>query len=230
MQAARHVEGVINKKIGLDTSKKEMTVENVMNTAGTIKVVPIFGEKGNLSAVEHKSEEPEDLLSSIEDIRRAITTSVGIPYEVLFASDDESKGNMLRRYARYLRLLKNIQRSITNGIKEIIFIHLANKGIQFKSDSIEVNFRHKLIEIDNLDALEFLDTSIGMISNTKDFIFDLADVDSPLHKAIKFDEFVKFISEQFRMVGLQGVVDTNVDISKEPPPDADDDKPNWDEE
>ena len=206
LAAARIVEDTLNKKIGLDKSKKELTVENVMTSAGKIKVVPIFGDKGQISAVEHRSEEPDDLLSSIEDIRRTITTSVGIPFEVLFSADDESKGNMLRRYARYLRLLKNIQRSLSNGITDMIMIDLANKGIEFKKSDIEVNFVHKLVEIDNLDALEYLDTSIGMISSAKDFVYDLGEEGSPLENSIDYDKFRDFLGEQFRLVGLTDVV------------------------
>jgi len=187
-----------------------------MNTAGKIKVVPIFGDKGTITAVEHTSQEPDDLLSSIEDIRRSITSAVGIPYEVLFAADDESKGNMLRRYARYLRLLKNIQRSLANGIIELIMIDLANKGIEFKKSDIEVNFIHKLVEIDNLDSLEYLDTSIGMISSAKDFVFDLGEEGSPMEEIIDYDKFADFLAEQFRLVGLKDVLNVKK-VPKDPP-------------
>jgi len=216
LAAARQVEQTLNKKIGLDKSKDQLTVENVMNTAGKIKVVPIFGDKGTITAVEHTSQEPDDLLSSIEDIRRSITSAVGIPYEVLFAADDESKGNMLRRYARYLRLLKNIQRSLANGIIELIMIDLANKGIEFKKSDIEVNFIHKLVEIDNLDSLEYLDTSIGMISSAKDFVFDLGEEGSPMEEIIDYDKFADFLAEQFRLVGLKDVLNVKK-VPKDPP-------------
>jgi len=204
-KVAKRIEDLLNKRVGVNTTTKSLAIEDAIAAAGKLKVVPVFGDKGQLQKFDYKMDEPDDLLNSIEDLRKVICTTVGIPYEILFGGEGP-KGELLKRYARYLRRLKSIQRAICNGIKQIVFIHLVNKGISFTPSDIEVSFRNKLVEIDNLDSLEFMDASVGMLSNVKDFIFDLASEGSPLRDYVDFDRFVEFLNKQFSIVGLGGVV------------------------
>lgn len=207
IEAAKQVEGLINKKIGVDPVLGEITVENIMSTAGRLKAVPIFGTTGTLQKLDYKSDEPDDLLSSVVDIRKVICTSVGIPYELLFGGED-TKGNILKKYARYLRKLRSIQKSIEEGIRQLVYIHLANKGIEFSCEDIKVEFYNKLIEIDNLDKLEFIDTTIGLLKNAHDFFTELADRTKNPAYADKVDVtgFLKFMNEQLNVIGFHDVI------------------------
>lgn len=225
VDATRKIESLINKKIGIDTTKNELTLESILSTAGRVKVVPLMGDKGRLEKLDYKSDEPDDLLGSIEDIRRVILTSVGIPYEIVFGGDEGNKGEILKRYARYLRKLKSVQKAISDGIRQLISIHLANKGIAFKKDDIMIEFRNKLIEIDNLDRLEFADTTINFLETQKDFVFKLADTDeSPYHSAVDLKEYLNILHEQLKTIGLGSVLDPEAFIDTEVDPgDAADD-------
>jgi hypothetical protein len=207
MEAAKRMEGLLNKKVGVDTERGQLTLENIMTSAGRLKVIPIFGDKGELRKFDYKQDEPDELLASVNDIRKVICDSVGIPYELIFVSDTVSKGELLRRYARYVRKLKSIQFAIADGIRQICYIHLTNKGINFVPDDIKVDFKNKLVEIDNLNKLEFLDTTVGMLKNAKDFIVDLMSEDSPLKGYIRVTVFKDFINEQLSLVGLRGLID-----------------------
>ena len=216
--AAQKIEGLINKKIGLDKSNNEITVENIMNSTGKVKVVPLFGDKGRLELLQTRSDEPEDLLNSIEDLRRTILGSIGVPYEIIFGGDDGRKGDLLKRFARYLRLLKNIQRSIVSGVRQIVMIDLSNAGIPFKPSDIEISFRNKLVEINNLDELEFADTTVQMVSNIRDFIFELADKErSPIADNIQLEEFILYLDKQFGSIGLKNLIDTKKKPQEDPP-------------
>lgn len=218
IKLSQKLEGIINKRISVDTSKDEVSVASILNSAGKIKVVPLFGDKGQTQKMDVRSDEPDDLISSVEDIRKTITASVGVPYEIIFSDDNANKGEMLKRYARYLRILKNVQRSIVQGITQIIMIHLANKDIDFKAEDIQVSFRNKLIEIDSLDRLEFLDSSVQMIDNIKNFVNELAGEDSPYKDAVDLNSLTKFFDKQLSLVGLGDLIDPEVDLSKEEVP------------
>ena len=215
--AAKKVEGIINRKVAVDMDKQELTIENIIAAAGRLKVVPLPGDKGRLEKLDYNSDEPDDLLNSVEDVRRVITTSVGVPYEIIFDSDGQNKGEVLKRYARYLRKLKSIQKAVSSGVKQIIMIHLSNKGIKYTKNDIDVNFRNKLVEIDNLDRLEFTDTTVNLLESQKRFIFELADKDeSPFAAAIDLEKYLPILSEQLRTVGLDAVIKEADEIVVDP--------------
>ena len=207
MEAAKRMEGLLNKKVGVDMEKGQITLENIMTSAGRLKVIPIFGDKGELRKFDYKQDEPDELLASVNDIRKVICDSVGIPYELIFSSESTSKNETLRRYARYVRKLKGVQHALADGIRQIAYVHLSNKGISFVPDDIHVDFKNKLVEIDNLNKLEFLDTTIGMLKNARDFIYELKGEESYIRDSIRITVFKDFLREQFGMVGLRGLID-----------------------
>ncbi len=205
MQASRKIEGMINRKVGIDSYKQEITLESIISSAGKLKVVPLLGEKGTLQKLDYQSDEPDNLLGAVEDIRKAILGAIGIPYEIIYGGG-ASKGEILKKYARYLRKLKTIQKCLADGIREIIYIHLANKNIQYKEADINIEFRNKLIEIDNLDRLEFMDTTVSLLKNLKEFVFDLASESSPIKADIDIEEFKSLLAEQLKTVGLASII------------------------
>lgn len=200
-QAARRVEGMLNKKLGLDQTRKEMTVEDIISAAGRIKVAPVFGDKGQLIKTDYKPEEPDDLLSAIEDIRRTICSAIGIPYEIIFGGQ-ETKGSLLKRYARYVRRLKAFQMAITEGVRQMVEIHLVNKSLSFQPDKIKIEFRNKLIQVDVLDELEYLDSTVGMLRDVVDFL-----IGGPLKPAVDGKVLLEYINNRFRLLGLNKVID-----------------------
>jgi hypothetical protein len=209
MEASRHVEQILNKRMGVDDRLGELTIENIMNTTGRIKVVPIFGDKGQLSKLDYQSDEPDQLLASVDTIRKVICSSVGIPYEILFGSDSEiKKGEILKKYARYLRKLKSIQKAIEEGMRQLVYIHLVNKGYQFTNEDIKVEFYNKLIEIDNLDKLEFIDTTIGLLDNARKFVMDLADkTQNPLFAdKVNVEDFMEFLNNHLKVIGFTNLI------------------------
>lgn len=207
LEAAKQVEGLINKKIGVDPILQEITVENIMATAGRLKAVPIFGETGTLQKLDYKQDEPDDLLASVTDIRKTVLTSAGIPYGLIYGGE-ENRGEILKKYARYLRKLRSIQKALEEGLRQIIYIHLSNKGYEFTGEDIKIEFYNKLIEIDNLDKLEFVDATIGLLKNATEFFNDLADrTKNPAYAdQINITGFLKFLNEQLNTIGFHDVV------------------------
>jgi hypothetical protein len=214
--AAKEVENIISNKVSVDDKRGELSIEKILASAGKFKVIPLFGgDKGQIDRIDYRSDEPDDLLSSIEDLRRVICQSIGIPYEILFSSDSDNKGEFLRKNSRYLRKLKAIQRAIENGIKQLIFIHLSNKEIDYEKEDVKVDFFNKLVEVDNLDRLEFMDTVIGISDNVTRFINEISEEGGLLEGAINKTKVAEFLQNQFQMVGLQDAIDLDQVASDE---------------
>lgn len=210
MEVAKKLEGLINKKVGVNSASKNLTVENILSSAGRLKVIPVFGEKGQVTKFDYKQDEPTDLLASVQDVRKTLCSAMGVPYELIFGGEsDDTRGHLLKRYARYLRKLKQIQKAIGQGIKQICIIHLINKGMSFKQDNIIIEFRNKLIDIDSIDKLEFLDTSVQMLSNAKQLFLDLL-IDPQIGPAVKVGPFLKYVGETFATLGILDVIDQEI--------------------
>ena len=203
LAAAKRVENLINNKVGVDVQLREITVENIVAIAGRTKVVPTFGDKGQLQKLDYKIDEADDMASSADDLRKLICDSIGIPYELIFKTEgDANKGEILKRYARYLRRLKNIQRSLAEGVKQICAIHLANSGIEFREDDIIVEFKNKLIEIDNLDKLEHADVTISFLTNIDEFFRKMMEPESPFKRLVDPTAVAEYFNRQLRTIGL----------------------------
>lgn len=205
-RAVRQIEGMVNKKISVDPSVGEITVESILSTAGKTKIIPLFGDKGSLDKLDYKSDEPDDLMGSAKEIRELILDSVGVPSELVFKSDGDGKADILKRYAKYLRKLKRLQKSIVDGCRQIAFIHLANKGIKFKEEEIEVHFNNNLIEIDNLDRLEHADVTLSLLSNVRDFFNDMSEEDSPYQSMTDLNKVVEYIESNLKTIGLADAI------------------------
>lgn len=205
LAASKKIEGMINRKVGIDSQKGEITLESIIASAGRLKVVPLLGDKGTLQKLDYQSDEPDQLLAALEDIRKAILGTIGIPYEIIYGGG-ATKGEILKKYARYLRKLKTVQKALVDGLRQIIYIHLANKGVKYKDTEINIEFRNKLIEIDNLDRLEFTDTTVSLLKNLKDFVFDLASEGSLIKNDIDIEEFKSILAEQLKTIGMSGIL------------------------
>lgn len=216
IEAAKKVEGTLNSKIGVDMRSGEMTVERITSAAGRYKVVPLFGDKGSLQRMDYQTDEPDELLNTNKDLRETILSSAGIPAEIVFGGDGTTGREMLKKYSRYLRRLKAIQKAVEEGIRQIIYIHLVNKGIKFTAEDVTIEFCNKLIEIDNLDKLEYMDTTIGMINNIKQFVFDMAnpEINPGFAKNVRVKEFITFLNTQLNIIGFNNLIDID-NVGKE---------------
>lgn len=206
IKAVKRIEGSINRKVAVDPVSNEITVESILSTAGKTKVIPLFGEKGRLEQMDFKDNEPDDLLGSTKEIRELILDSVGIPSELVFKSDSDNRAEIIKRYAKYLRKLKRLQKAISLGCKQMAFIHLANKGYSFKEEQINVVFNNSLVEIDNLDKLEHADVTLSLLSNVRDFFNDMMEEDSPYRPMIKLDKVAEYIETNLATIGLADAI------------------------
>lgn len=212
--AAKQIENNINRKVMVDNTMQEITVEAILSTAGRTRVIPVFGDKGRLEKLDYKGDEADDLFSNTKELRDIICDSIGVPSELVFKSDGASKNDILKRYAKYLRKLKKIQKAVINGCQQIIAIHLANSE-KFKNvdpKSVEIILNNHLVEIDNLDRLEHADITVGFTKNVTEYFAELMAADSPYRSHIQFPKVVEFLAEQLKTIGLTDAVQTSQDL------------------
>ena len=166
-------------------------IQDILSAASKIKAVPIFGERGTLSNLSdiRANTVGSDIIGSVDSLRGTILASVGIPPELVFGGD-VSKGELLKRYARYLRRVKSLQSAIASGVKHICYVHLLNSGIKgINTKDIQVRFRNEFVHIDELEKLEFVDATVSTVTNIVNFIDGLRDHDS--YKDIVDDHAVR---------------------------------------
>lgn len=207
LAAIKRVEGILNKKVGVDPKLGELTVESIMATSGRYKAIPIFGDKGGIDRIDYKETESDDLLSNVKDIREITCDSIGIPYELVFKSEGDSKSSIIKRYTRYLKRLKMAQRSLHDGIRQIVKIHIANRGgVSYKDEDLKIEFLSKLSGIDNLDNLEHMDITISMMSNLRNFINDFMDTSSQLDVEVDMEIFKDYLNKNLETIGLKDLI------------------------
>lgn len=195
LKIAKSYEEYLNKKSVLDRETGELTVANILTSAGKTRVLPVYGDgKGSVATTEAKeNRQTDDLLSSIRDTREVICSAIGFPPQLLFGNESGNKTDILKQYGRYLRRLKSIQSAISHGLKQIVHIHFGAKGDVLSIDDINIHFRNKLINIEELEKEEFKQAMFDSIKTTTEFISDLSsgEILTDFIDADKYKEWIK---------------------------------------
>lgn len=173
----RQYEDALNRKININREDRKMSVAEITAAAGEIKVVPVWDNRGQLDRTDVRgTQEAQDIIQAIQDDRNAICSSIGFPTEILFGHGDEiGKVNVLKRYARYMRMLKMVQGAVVHGTRQIALAHLVNKGMQCDPSTITVLFNNTLMDVEQLEALEYIDATVQTIEQLSRVLADLED-------------------------------------------------------
>lgn len=222
IEITKTYEQVFNKKMGIDRTNEEISVADILTAAGSLKALPIFGDKGQLEKLDVRgSNALENLQNSINDTREVICTSVGFPPELLFGG--ETKVEILKRYARYLRTLKAVQSSIANALTQLSMTHLVNSGMeQVRPKDINVIFRNEIVNIDELEKLEFQDAIISNVGNVIDFADRLLE-NEQLSTFINKDRLRDWTRKSLELLGRESnFIKSQEEVDQEPEPDGGD--------
>lgn len=198
-EICRRYEDVLNSSISMDKETGDISISDVLSAAGKFKVIPVASSgKGTLTKMDPRFEEMTDI-SIFEELKRNIMATVGVPYEFVFGGDS-TKGELLRRFARYMRKLYMTQQAIAQGIKQIAKIHLAMKGMKAAPGHIEVKFTNALISVEELDKIEFIDTLVGTLGNVVDV---LGNAKESLGAQVDNKQLQEFLNRHLKIVGLE---------------------------
>jgi hypothetical protein len=192
---ARHYEQILNAHQAVNRATGELSVADIIGLAGKIRTIPVWDNKGQLTNINDVKDHHavDELLGSITDIRGVICTSIGMPPEILFGGIEGQKAEFLKRYSRYLRRLRATQRSITYGIRQIALAHLANCKKPFKNikiTDIDVTFANHLLNVDELEGLEFEDALINEIDTVDNFVEKLRQRNPQLVNETKYQQWL----------------------------------------
>jgi hypothetical protein len=205
-ETVRRYEEMLNVAQGIDYEAGQISLAEILSVAGKIRVVPNFNqEKGALEKLDIRNFQAiDDLVGSINDVRKMILSSIGIPPWLMFGDSGmesgTSKNDSLRAYSRYTRKIKTYQKEIKRGITQFVLIHLLNKG--FKDISFEdfsINFGDTLISVGDLEKLEFLDAKQEIITKNLDFINTIKE-NELLKDYIDHDALIEWIVEKLSFI------------------------------
>lgn len=199
-------EDLLNIPVGLDKDALQLTISEIITVAGKIRCVPYFDDdKGTITPVDaRKNDAIDDTLKGIKDIRAMICTSIGIPYSLLFGStgpgDNSEKSGELRLFSSYTRLLASIQESLSRGLKQIIAVHLANRGFDDVSKKdFDVKWLQPLTDIAGLEAMELADAKQEICGRKLDFVAKIM-ANPLLGLYANKENIVKWVTETFNVL------------------------------
>jgi len=204
LDACRRYEQLLNRTLRVDQLSGTLSVSDVLSAAGRFKVVPVYGgERGSLQKMDPRFEEQVDI-NVVEDMRKSLCATLGIPYSFIFGSEGGSpKGELLKSFSRYVRKLYGIRMAVRQALIQLALRHLERLGYMASPQQVQVRFESSLIQVEELDKIEFLDTMMNTLGNIVNQLTTVAD---SVGGTLDGDVLVKFLDSYFRLVGLKGVV------------------------
>lgn len=224
-EACRVYEKHLNRRSNMQIKELvEVTAADIINST-KFKCLPQWGTgKGGLE-VSNVPRIPESAgdFSDLEDTRRSIAAAVGFPYSFLYGGDGQ-KHETLRVYARYVRKLTSIRRALEFGIRQMIYVYIGSLGdTSFEKFNafrdVHINFVNKLVNVDELDKLEFTDTTISVLGNISRLIIELDEMGYPDRLDPKL---AAYIQRTLSVSGIETTLDKPLIKAEEDTEDADD--------
>ena len=203
MEITKQYEEAMNRKINIDRDNRKLSVSELVSMSAEIKVIPVSENRGQLERNDVRgAQEAADLLRGIQDDRNAICSSIGFPTELLFGGDEQGKTNVLKRYARYVRVLKSVQTCVVQGCRQIGLAHLANKGVNVVPEDIVVQFNNQLVDVDQLEVLEYTDATINVIQSVNDFLGTIQG-DDPESSLLDPEGYRKWLARNLALISKE---------------------------
>jgi hypothetical protein len=152
----------------------DMDISDLLKETGRWKVVPILGDKGRMELQDVRQEDT-GLREDLREMRDEVSIAVGVPPILLFAemTGDTHKADVLKQYGRYVKKLKSIQNAISAGLRNLAVIHLRNSGItDIVPSKIQTSFT-SVVDVEDLDKMEFTSAAVDILSTMLRFLGDL---------------------------------------------------------
>lgn len=217
IEIARAYQELINSTLTKSDvyNDEKKILDELKRKVGEVKVIPNFGDKGQLEEIEFSSDNNfEDVFEKIADIRRNILITIGIPPGII--DEEGMKADVIKDHIRYTKKLKAVQSALKEGLQQLFLIHLHNSGFSsYTADDIEISFLN-VLNTDDLEKLEFLDLLISMMDNFKNFVEDL---DENEKIDVNYEDYVKFLNQSFEHI-------TGFTLFKYKAPDEEDEEDN----
>jgi hypothetical protein len=192
-ELCRKLDGIFNQQAdGMPMDRgMNVTVEDVMNAAKW-RTFPVFGDKGGLQPADFQRAPRQEKATydKLVDARKSICAAIGVPYNFLYG-DEKNKLESLRLFSRYVNKINKIQRGFGRALQHVAVSYLRNvHQISIAPTRVSVNFVNKLVNVEDLDKIEFSQATVAALRNIFDFVEHIADKGYPDKLSMPFKEFI----------------------------------------
>lgn len=157
------------------------------------KVLPQwYDTKGTLtSAAINQAAKGQGAWDSIDRLRNLAALSIGIPpFYINISGTPIEKAQIIKLYSRYTRKLTSLQKTLGDGIKDFLMIHLEHCGLNISRDNLSVKFK----AITSGDSLDDTDMLVGLVAGIGDLYKALDEITSSENNNLTLD------NEQFKQL------------------------------
>lgn len=207
---AAYYEKMINKSaVSLSSNALFDDASAMIVEMAKIKVIPKDDQRGEVSPLNVKEQNGGDRLSKINDKRQSITSSTGVPFQLVFDSADGGTGVNARQYARFQKKIRMIQGSCAFALRNLVTIHAAKKGIEVeKIEDILVQFTNS-INTTEIDSLDFVSTKIEALQRVTDYLNDLREREE-FGSFVRMPEVARYIDATLKGIkGAENIIDVD---------------------
>lgn len=203
-EVVKKYQELLNVSIAVDELGR-VSVADVIDTIGKYKVIPVWEEeKGIIQLNDPRFDEAYNL-DVVEELKRIICATVGVPYQILFGSTEGmGKLDVLKAFNRYVKKVARYQQAIKNGLVQLALIECKLKGFEgVKPSMIDVRFMNNIVSVEHLDKLEFLGGMIDTVNSAVDVVAGLAE---KIGGEVNREKLIEFVNDYFGLVGLSGII------------------------
>lgn len=176
-QIIRDYERQLNDNGALaDTDSLDVTT--LATHATRRKVLPQWMDtKGALSSSGMTSEpKSTNAWNSINNLRNLVALSIGIPpfYINILEGNPLEKAQIIKLYSRYTRKLTSLQKTLAEGIKDILCLHCEKLNINISRENINIKFK----SITSGDSLDDTDMMVATVTGINDLYKGIEEITS----------------------------------------------------
>ena len=165
-QIVRDFERHLNDLSGFSESDS-FDLTTLASQANRRKVLPVWLDtKGQLnSAAVNQAAKGAAAWDSIDKLRNLIALSIGIPpFYINISATPVGKAETIKLYSRYTRKLTSLQKTLADGVKDILMMHLEHSGLNINRQNLSVRFK----ALTSADALDDTDLLLGLVNAISD--------------------------------------------------------------
>ena len=162
-------------------------VSTLAAQANRRKVLPQwYDTKGTLtSAAVNQGAKGQGAWDSIDRLRNVAALSIGIPpFYINISGQAIEKAQIIKLYSRYTRKLTSLQKTLADGVKDFLMIHLEHCGFKISRDNLDVRFK----SITSGDSLDDTDMLVGLVAGISDLYKALDEITASDNNKLVLDD------------------------------------------
>ena len=171
--------------------QSDLDVSTLATLANRRKILPQWADgKGTIAGSDLNTfTKTGETREGITFLRNLIAVSVGIPPFYINITDTPiEKAQMAKMYSRYTRKLTALQKTLKEGVKDLVMLHLKNKGYFIERNNLFVDFK----TLTNADSLDDTDMMVATITAMNDLYKSLDEITSSENNDLELN------SEEFK--------------------------------